>query len=93
MPALDPADVPALDLDAVPALTGSAGTALDWRTEVTRRGKFWQWRKGRNIGRISRYGGKFDLLSEERKAEYHVNKRRQAKRRKAQTRASTNAGR
>ena len=91
MPVLDPADVPALDQETVPALPASAGTLAEWRTEVTRRGKFWQWRRGRNLGRVSRYGGKFDLLSEERKAEYHVNKRQKAKRKKG--RASIDTGR
>lgn len=91
VPALDPADVPAINTQAVPALAASAGTAQDWRIEVTRRGKFWQWRKGRGRDRQSRYGGKFELLSDERKAAYHDNKRRQAQRRKAQATTALDA--
>ena len=74
MPGLAETDVPALAMRDVPALAASAGTTQEWRIEVTRRGKYWQWRKGRDKNRLSRYGGKFELLSSERKAEYHDNK-------------------
>lgn len=82
MPPLPVCDVPPLISDDVPPLPASGGT---WRTEVKRRGKFWQWRRGRGDQRVSRYGGKFDLLSPERQAEYERNKRAQAKRRKRAT--------
>jgi hypothetical protein len=74
VPGLAEADVPALAARDVPALAARAGTSPEWRIEVTRRGKYWQWRKGRDKDRQSRYGGKFELLSNERKAEYHDNK-------------------
>jgi len=47
---------------------------LTWRIEVQRRGRYWQWRTGRAEKRKSRYGGKFELLSDERKAQYVQNK-------------------
>lgn len=47
---------------------------LTWRVEVQKRGKYWQWRIGRAEKRKSRYGGKFELLSEERQAQYVQNK-------------------
>jgi hypothetical protein len=47
---------------------------LAWRVEVQRRGKYWQWRTGRAEKRKARYGGKFELLSEERQAQYAQNK-------------------
>lgn len=64
-----------------------------WRIEVTGLGRYWQWRKGRGQARISRYGGKFDLLSDERKREYHANKRKQTRRRKAQAKTATSPSR
>lgn len=54
---------------------------VQWRVEVQKRGKYWQWRRGSRQKRVSRYGGKFELLSEERKAEYAVNKAKWAQRR------------
>jgi hypothetical protein len=48
---------------------------LEWRREVKDRGKYWQWRKGSGDYRPSRYGGVFELLDEERKAQYERNKR------------------
>jgi hypothetical protein len=58
----------------------SAAGRPGWRVEVTRRGKFWQWRTGSKAQRRARYGGKFSLLSDERKAQYEINKaRRQVK--------------
>ena len=50
--------------------------AMRWRVEVQKRGKYWQWRFGSGRMRISRYGGKFELLSQERQAEYAQNKAR-----------------
>jgi hypothetical protein len=47
-----------------------------WRVEVKEKGRYWCWRKGIRAARQSRYGGKFDLLSEERQAEYGRNKAR-----------------
>jgi hypothetical protein len=44
-----------------------------WRIEVTGNGRYWQWRKGSGKNRESAYGGRFDNLSEERKAKYHEN--------------------
>lgn len=60
------------DTEDVPALR-DAGTR-EWRIEVTRRGKYWLWRRGRAKNRQSRYGGKFELLSPERQAAYEQNK-------------------
>ena len=67
-------DVPALAIEDVPVIE-RAGT-LDWRIEVLRRGKFWQWRTGRAENRKSRYGGKFATLSPERQKRYEQNKAR-----------------
>ena len=50
-----------------------------WRIEVTRRGKFWNWRMGSKTQRRGAYGGKFDLLSDERKGQYAINKAKRAK--------------
>lgn len=50
--------------------------AVRWRVEVQKRGRYWQWRSGRGALRQSRYGGKFALLSDERKAQYEQNKER-----------------
>jgi hypothetical protein len=48
--------------------------------EVQKRGKYWQWRHGSRHKRKSRYGGKFELLPDERKAQYEANKeKRQAR--------------
>ncbi len=47
---------------------------LEWRREIKERGKYWQWRKGSGDYRPSRYGGTFDQLDDERKAQYAVNK-------------------
>ena len=64
VPGLTEADVPALAAKEVPAFVAHAGTSQDWRIEVTRRGKYWQWRKGRGKNRQSRYGGKFNRKAE-----------------------------
>jgi hypothetical protein len=63
---------------SLPAVT------VQWRIEVQKRGKYWQWRRGSRQKRVSRYGGKFELLPDERKEQYEVNKARLAR-----TRAST----
>ena len=63
------------DLGGLVDLPGTAGRP-GWRIEVQKRGKFWQWRRGSKAQRQARYGGKFDLLSDERKAEYEQNKAR-----------------
>ena len=90
MPLL-PDDVIPLDNDAVPLLTPDNGTAHQWRIEVLKRGRFWHWRKGRNESRIGRYGGKFELLSDERKAAYNerIRLKNKAKRQAARARAIT----
>jgi hypothetical protein len=44
-----------------------------WRIEVQKRGKYWQWRTGRNGTRVCRYGGTWATLGEERQAEYERN--------------------
>ena len=69
----DPADVTSLH-----ELESNEVTSNDnWRTEVLRRGKYWQKReRGRN-GK-SRYGGKFNLLSPERQVQYDKTKARGA---------------
>ncbi len=48
--------------------------SAQWRREVQKRGKYWQWRKGRGANRHARYGGKFETLPEERKRQYERNK-------------------
>ena len=53
---------------------------LGWRVEVQKRGRYWQWRQGRADNRKAHYGGKFELLTDERKVQYEKNK---AKRQKA----------
>jgi hypothetical protein len=60
-----PGELAAQTLPAVP---------LAWRVEVQKRGRYWQWRMRRADKRKSRYGGKFELLSEERQAQYVQNK-------------------
>jgi hypothetical protein len=51
-----------------------------WRTEITTSGdgkrKYYNFRTGRNGNRKTRYGGKFENLSAERKAQYERNKKR-----------------
>jgi len=47
-----------------------------WRTEVTRRGGYWQWRVGSGRKRRSRYGGKFAALPPERQKAYETNKQK-----------------
>jgi len=54
----------------LPALSAQSS---GWRVEVQKRGRYWQWRKGRAQNRQARYGGKFELLTEERKAQYAKN--------------------
>jgi hypothetical protein len=58
-----------------------AGTG--WRIEVTRRGKYWQSRRGSGKHKESRYGGKFSMLSAERQAAYYVNRENYHRRRAA----------
>lgn len=62
-------DVPSVEID-------TAG----WRTEVLARGRYWQWRKGRNGNRVGKYGGRFADLPEDRQHEYQRNKRKRAHR-------------
>jgi hypothetical protein len=47
---------------------------VQWRVEVQKRGKYWQWRRGSHQRRMARYGGKFETLDDERKQAYAVNK-------------------
>jgi hypothetical protein len=49
-----------------------------WRTEVTRRGGYWQWRVGSGRKRRSRYGGKFVTLPRERQKAYETNKQKRS---------------
>ena len=58
----------ATDVRTLPAISAQ------WRREVQKRGKYWQWRKGRGANRQARYGGKFETLPEERKRQYEQNK-------------------
>jgi len=46
-----------------------------WRVEVTRRGKYWTWRRGSAGNRQCRYGGKFETLPTERQMAYARNRR------------------
>lgn len=64
---------------------------LEWRIEVTNNGKNWNWRKGSGSNRVGRYGGIFGLLSEERKDQYVVNKRKYARSRKKAKAATSTA--
>ena len=87
-----PEDVTPLENASVPLLSDDDnGTAPNWRIEVQKRGRFWQWRRGRNESRVCRYGGKFDNLSDERKAEYHerIRIKNKAKRHTPHSRAVT----
>lgn len=56
------------------------------RIEVTNNGQFWQWRWGSGKQRGSRYGGRFDDLSPERKQAYYD--RKNIKARKVERRAN-----
>ncbi len=49
--------------------------AAQWRIEIQKRGRYWQWRIGSHGNRSAQYGGKFETLPEERKKEYDENKR------------------
>ena len=60
-----------------------------WRIEVLKRGKYWSWRKGSHKKRVSRYGGKFETLNNERKEQYQINKAKYAARRKKTNAAFT----
>ena len=75
---LDIGEIPAAELPALPevASTELPALAAGWRIEVTRRGRYWQWRRGSLQNRQSRYGGRFDTLSAERQARYEFNKAR-----------------
>jgi len=44
-----------------------------WRIEITKKGRYWQWRKGSRDERISAYGGKFGNLNPIRQHEYQEN--------------------
>lgn len=57
-------DVPVMARSALPAMGGA------WRIEVTARGRYWQWRRGRGKARESRYGGRFASLPDQRKEQY-----------------------
>jgi hypothetical protein len=79
-------DVLAQIADVLAQVDQRAGTSAQiagtgWRIEVVRRGKYWQSRRGRGKNRESRYGGKFSTLSEERQAQYYVNRQRYHERR------------
>ena len=73
-----PEAVLTLNPDDVPLLAQTGGVRA-WRIEVTGQGRYWQWRRGRGADRVSRYGGKFNLLSEERKGQYHEHIKRKAR--------------
>ena len=55
--------------------TTTSGTTFkkDWRIEVTGKGRYFNYRKGRGAERKGSYGGKFEKLSRERQNEYHQN--------------------
>jgi len=75
-PAMDEAPAPG-DCDRGPAtsvLLATPDWIGGWRTEVTRRGRYWQWRRGSGTARQSAYGGKFAGLPLERKVAYEANK-------------------
>lgn len=55
--------------------------AAQWRIEIQKRGRFWQWRKGSHAQRVAKYGGKFEILADERKEDYERNKERIEQRR------------
>ncbi len=66
------------DLGGLAELPSAAGRP-GWRIEIQKRGKYWQWRQGSKAQRKARYGGKFELLSNERKQAYEVNKAKREK--------------
>lgn len=61
------------DLSALPTMPAMQS---GWRTEITHRGGYWQWRLGSGRQRQSRYGGKFSILPAERKKAYEANKKK-----------------
>jgi len=61
------------DLSALPTMPATQSV---WRTGVTHRGGYWQWRLGSGRRRQSRYGGKFSMLPVERKEAYETNKKK-----------------
>ena len=75
IPELPASELPALD--PLPAHLPALETP--WRTEITRRGKYWQWRRGSGRSRQSRYGGKTELLPPERMKQYAINKTKKAR--------------
>lgn len=81
-------------VEDVLARAGSLGkpvkvASTTWRIEVTRNGKYWQWRSGAGKARRSRYGGRFATLTAERQAQYWQNRRTYARTGKGNTTAST----
>jgi len=58
---------------------GKAVAGTGWRIEVTRNGKYWQWRRGSGRNRESRYGGKFSMLDPSRQAAYYENRKTHAR--------------
>lgn len=48
---------------------------LGWRPEITRGGRYWQWRTGSGNKRRSAYGGKFETLPEDIKLRYFADVR------------------
>jgi len=48
--------------------------SAQWRREVLKRGRYWQWRRGSHKNREAHYGGTYDTLPNERKKEYEQNK-------------------
>ena len=79
--------VPVVANDTVPLLATLKPSAFErvaigpgWRIEVTGKGGYWQWRSGSGSSRKSIYGGKFENLSPERKAQYERNKTTKARR-------------
>lgn len=80
-------DVPEVANDDVPEdeTTNVPELGAGWRIEVTNRGLYWQWRKGSHGNRVSRKGGKFQALSEERKNAYDNNRRQDHNRKQQAT--------
>lgn len=74
-----PEAVLTIDPDYVPVLAHQSDADTAWRIEVTGQGRYWQWRRGRGTNRKSRYGGKFEQLSQDRQAAYHQNRRTKAR--------------
>lgn len=82
-----PENVQEIDAEQIDSEAGDSGTVSEnvpeikrggWRVEITNKGRYWTWRKGRARKRQSARGGRFSALSDERQRQYYDNVSRRA---------------